>query len=579
MKLDATVMRTMSPLDFTVLSAIEKGMKTHSLVPSPLIATYSNLRHGGTPKILSSLLRDKLLSHESIGYDGYRLTNSGYDILALHNLKLQKQVVALGDRIGTGKESDVYIAVAPGGRQVILKFHRLGRTSFRAVKKKRDYFSFGSKGGNTPNSWLFLSSISAQKEFGFMKALHSVGYPTPTPLARSNHVVVMGLVRGIPLYQLSPSRISAAQSESIFLQSMSLTQRLAKNGLVHCDLNEFNLMVDLSGGIQSKLHESEDAGGDHYVRHSGGESVVGAGALSSNIPMQNVHVDNTGEVITEERPAPISKLEDGEAKPLVTLIDFPQMISVKHPNAEELWERDVKCLVRFFEMKLKCRPPRGWEEYIGNWDDMTSHQNKGTGEGEDGNDDEMVNLGSKAQIRLDEELQASGYSEQDGKRETQLHYHQSYTTNDSKQQETVDDTTNVPPLAPASTVTPDKQTSKESAQAVAIQAHVKQNEDPNPADANDSADPTTLVEIPAPISDCDILHKSIDDDQSSVCSSLDEEDMYQAQQNEKWARQEAKQKVQKQISESKTKGRKKDAFKSRNRNKSYVKGRRVYDDM
>jgi len=364
---------------------------------------------------------------------------------------------------------------------------------------------------------------------------------------------------------------------------------LAKNGLVHCDLNEFNLMVDLSGGIQSKLHESEDAGGDHYVRHSGGESVVGAGALSSNIPMQNVHVDNTGEVITEERPAPLSKLEDGSAKPLVTLIDFPQMISVKHPNAEELWERDVKCLVRFFEMKLKCRPPRGWEEYIGNWEDMTSHQNKGTGEGEDGNDDEMVNLGSKAQIRLDEELQASGYSEQDGKRETQLHYHQSYTTNDaSKQQKAVDDTTNVPQPA-ANAVTPDKHTSKEPAHTDDIEAHVEQNDNPNPADTEPdivhkspiiiTADPTNPVEISALMSDCDILHKSIDDDQSSTCSSLDNEDMYQAQQNEKWARQEAKQKVQKQISESKTKGRKKDAFKSRNRNKSYVKGRRVYDDI
>jgi len=354
---------------------------------------------------------------------------------------------------------------------------------------------------------------------------------------------------------------------------------LAKNGLVHCDLNEFNLMVDLSGGIQSKLHESEDAGGDHYVRHSGGESVVGAGALSSNIPMQNVHVDNTGEVITEERPAPISKLEDGEAKPLVTLIDFPQMISVKHPNAEELWERDVKCLVRFFEMKLKCRPPRGWEEYIGNWDDMTSHQNK-EGEG----DEKEVNLGSKAQIRLDEELQASGYSEQDGKRDTELHYHQSYTTEASKNHATTEEIANVSQPAPANTVTPDKNTSNETMPADPIQAPVKQNEDPNPADSeptneNNTADPTTPVEISAPISDCDILHKSIDDDQSSVCSSLDEEDMYQAQQNEKWARQEAKQKVQKQISESKTKGRKKDAFKSRNRNKSYVKGRRVYDDM
>ena len=88
MKLDPTVMRTMSGQDFRVLEAVEKGMQRHSLVPAPLIASFASLRHGGTGKILSSLLRDKLLSHDkSCGYDGYRLTNAGYDILALHNLK------------------------------------------------------------------------------------------------------------------------------------------------------------------------------------------------------------------------------------------------------------------------------------------------------------------------------------------------------------------------------------------------------------------------------------------------------------------------------------------------------------
>ena len=75
MKLDPTVLRTMGATDFRVLEAVEKGMQKHALVPSSLIASYSSLRHGGTGKIISSLLRDKLLSHDqSCGYDGYRVT-------------------------------------------------------------------------------------------------------------------------------------------------------------------------------------------------------------------------------------------------------------------------------------------------------------------------------------------------------------------------------------------------------------------------------------------------------------------------------------------------------------------------
>ena len=116
-------------------------MKYHSLVPATLIHSAANLRRGGSNKIVSSLLRNKLLSHDqSCGYDGYRLTNSGYDILALHDLKVRGIVAGMGDKIRCGKESDVYLAITPRNTQVVLKFHRLGRTSFRDVKKKRDYF-------------------------------------------------------------------------------------------------------------------------------------------------------------------------------------------------------------------------------------------------------------------------------------------------------------------------------------------------------------------------------------------------------------------------------------------------------
>ncbi|KAL3929716.1 MAG: hypothetical protein SGARI_004673, partial [Bacillariaceae sp.] len=263
----------MSSTDFRVLEATEQGMKRHALVPSALIASIANLRHGGTGKVLSGLLRDKLLSHDqSCGYDGYRVTQAGYDILALYNLKSRKIIAAIGDRIGTGKESDIYLGVRPDGHQVVLKLHRLGRTSFRNVKKTRDYFVYHQKGRNVgapvqnqANSWLFLSRKSALKEFAFMKALYQVEYPTPEPIAHNRHIVVMSLIRGVPLYQVSSRHLSSEQAASIFRQASDLALRLAKHGLVHCDLNEFNLIVDLSGIQHSTLSTEHD----NYVRHSG----------------------------------------------------------------------------------------------------------------------------------------------------------------------------------------------------------------------------------------------------------------------------------------------------------------------
>ena len=36
----------------------------------------------------------------------------------------------------------------------------------------------------------------------------------------------------------------------------------------------------------------------------------------------------------------------------LTLIDFPQMVSTSHPNAEELFDRDVSGVIKFFERKF-----------------------------------------------------------------------------------------------------------------------------------------------------------------------------------------------------------------------------------
>lgn len=590
MKLDPTVMRTMNKQDFRVLAAVESGMKGHSLVPIALINSIANLRHGGTNKILSSLLRDKLLSHDqSCGYDGYRLTNSGYDILALHNLKSRGIIAGIGDKIGTGKESDVYVAITPRNTQIVLKFHRLGRTSFRDVKKKRDYFMVNALSKNKkqgtqyrtlPNSWLFLSRTSALKEYAFMKALYDVGYPTPKPIGQNRHIVAMGVVRGLPLYQLHSNRVSAEQAQSIFEQSAVLAGRLAQHGLVHCDLNEFNLIVDLSG-VQSKIANSgvegvnrtedldeekrdwEDDATEHYVRHSGLPDKF-KGALSSNAPLQKHGIDGTGEVVEEAPPEPAERLDNGEPKPIVTLIDFPQMVSTRHPNAKELYERDVECLKVFFGKKLKCHvegetdderfggimPP--WEELIAN-----SNQDDAEDSGE-GNDD--VTLVSKAQLRLDEELKASGYSEEDAARDSELMYYQAHQLS----RRGLDDV--------------NEEESDEDGCGDDSENELNGEED----DAFvTGANPVEDDQAPE-LLDMDKVHinHDITDDGASFAGGVSISGMSRMSQlSHAEVEHIARERVRKDLEDRKRASGRKGAFKTRNSNKSFVKGKRVMNDF
>lgn len=80
--------------------------------------------------------------------------------------------------------------------------------------------------------------------------------------------------------------------QDVYIKLMELVIKLAENGLIHGDFNEFNLMID-----------------------------------------------------DEEK---------------VTLIDFPQMISIDHPDAKFFFDRDVQCIQTYFfkkyEMEFEGKP-------------------------------------------------------------------------------------------------------------------------------------------------------------------------------------------------------------------------------
>ncbi|XP_004625480.1 serine/threonine-protein kinase RIO2 [Octodon degus] len=271
-KVNVAKLRYLSQDDFRVLTAVEMGMKNHEIVPCSLIASIASLKHGGCNKILRELVKHKLIAWERTKtVQGYRLTNAGYDYLALKTLSSRQVVESVGNQMGVGKESDIYIVANEEGQQFALKLHRLGRTSFRNLKNKRDYHKHRHS-----VSWLYLSRLSAMKEFAYMKALHDRKFPVPKPVDYNRHAVVMELLTGYPLCQIHHVEDPA----SVYDEAMELIVKLANHGLIHGDFNEFNLILN------------ED---DH-----------------------------------------------------ITMIDFPQMVSTSHPNAEWYFDRDVKCIRDFF---------------------------------------------------------------------------------------------------------------------------------------------------------------------------------------------------------------------------------------
>uniref|UniRef100_A0A8B9JI93 Serine/threonine-protein kinase RIO2 n=1 Tax=Astyanax mexicanus TaxID=7994 RepID=A0A8B9JI93_ASTMX len=194
-KLNVVVLRYLSREDFRVLTAVEMGMKNHEIVPMSLISSIASLRHGGCNKVLRELVKHKLLAYErSKTVQGYRLNYGGYDYLALKTLSSRDVILSVGNQMGVGKESDIYIVANAEGEQFALKLHRLGRTSFRNLRNKRDYHKHRHK-----MSWLYLSRLSAMKEYAYMKALYDRGFPVPKPVDYNRHAIVMELINGYPL--------------------------------------------------------------------------------------------------------------------------------------------------------------------------------------------------------------------------------------------------------------------------------------------------------------------------------------------------------------------------------------------
>ena len=161
-----------------------------------------------------------------------------------------------------------------------------------------------------------------------MRKLWEEGVPVPEPPATNRHAVDMELVDGFPLRQIK----SVPDPRGLYSELLSLIVKLAGYGLIHGDFNEFNIL------IKEVEVEGEEAEGATAVEVEPSTDDISGGQDESKRPNEQ---------------QPIQSPSSVRIKLVPIIIDFPQMLSIDHPDAETYFDRDVACIKRFFERRFR----------------------------------------------------------------------------------------------------------------------------------------------------------------------------------------------------------------------------------
>ena len=230
------IFKQLAEEDFRVLRAMEKLSKRYEYAPLEAIVRESGLFEEKTSLILSKLYKLKLVKSRLIGSSrSYRLTYLGLDMLALKGLVDHNVISAIGERIGVGKESELYKALSPQGDLLAVKFIRLGRQSFRRTRIVRSWAEL------PVSSWFDQSKVAAEREYKALVELHALKAGVPKPYGFNRHATAIQYIDGVELYR----RPMLKRPEDA-LQQILDTIRIAyvNAGIIHGDLSEYNIIVE-----------------------------------------------------------------------------------------------------------------------------------------------------------------------------------------------------------------------------------------------------------------------------------------------------------------------------------------------
>jgi len=229
----ANFLRNLEDRDFKILYTLENVLDSYKQAKVDFLIKNTGLHEDEVKYRLSRLNRMKMISK---GESGYQLVSAGLDAIALKAFVKRGLITAFGGNVGVGKEADVFETTNGTGKTYVIKFYRLGRTSFREVKKKRQQIL-----DQESPTWLKACINASKRETWALRKVLSAGGKVPEAIARERHAILMQKIDGTLL-----SKVSDLKKPAEALKNVLHTMKIAyvKAGIVNGDLSEYNILYD-----------------------------------------------------------------------------------------------------------------------------------------------------------------------------------------------------------------------------------------------------------------------------------------------------------------------------------------------
>ena len=156
--------------------------------------------------------------------------------------------------IGSGKESKMYWAVDPDGKDVALKIYLVTASTF---KKRTPYLVDDPRFSHIKKGTRNMVEIWAQKEFRNLMQCAKSGIPSIKPIHVLKNILVIEFVgkNGVPAKTLVETEID----ENDYKDAISIISQLYKKAkLVHADFSEYNIFKTENGLIVFDLGSAVD---------------------------------------------------------------------------------------------------------------------------------------------------------------------------------------------------------------------------------------------------------------------------------------------------------------------------------
>jgi RIO kinase 1 len=230
--------------------------------------------------------------------EDYKVFDDVFDmptLLTINELRSDGMIQYIKSSFAAGKESKVYLAVAPDGSLRTVKIYLTVSAEF---KKRMQYIAGDPRFSDIKRGSRSLIMAWARKEFKNMQTAHASGVRVPLPIAVRKNVLVMEFIgnsEGNPMPTLVNTEEMTSDDYQQVIEQMTMLYQKAK--LVHADLSEYNIFKTDHGIMLFDFGSAID------IQHPNSKQFLVRDVMNINrfFEKRGIEVLNTAQVVEKIR--------------------------------------------------------------------------------------------------------------------------------------------------------------------------------------------------------------------------------------------------------------------------------------